>query len=193
MAIYLYTANDFIFQKINEALTKLDEPNNIWAPCVHALYQGLYLAPYYQGEVYRPIPTRFSPTEYPIGGVLTWNSFSLASADWKTSSELINTNHDITTTASHADDNGRGIIFVIESNRLGRDISRYSKYPQNQEVMFPPGSKFIIHRYIIANQIALAQANIRDTTFKMTDIELDKAITGRTPIIIELKELTDRL
>jgi hypothetical protein len=39
----------------------------------------------------------------------------------------------------------------------------------------------------------LAQANIRDTTFKMTDIELDKAITGRTPIIIELKELTDRL
>lgn len=54
-------------------------------------------------------------------------------------------------------------------------------------MVFLPGSKFRVVRYLVANPICLAQANIRDTTFKMTDIELAKAESGRVSVIIEIE------
>lgn len=182
MSIYLYTANQLIFQKANETLCAWSD-DSLWAPYVHALYQGIHLAPRFTGEVYRPIVTAFTPDEYPIGSQLTWNGFSLTTADWKTCADFINRQ----LSRSKSDSGPGGIVFVIQSNEQGRDISRLSKYPQNREVVFSPGTRFTILRYLIANKIALAQANIRDTTFKMTDLELAKSISGRTPVIIELK------
>ena len=185
MAVYLYTANQLIFNKANESLSNWSE-DSVWAPYVHALYQGIHLAPQFAGiEVYRPILTPFTPEEYPIGGTLAWSNFSVTSADWKTSSDFINQQM----SRPKSDSGPGGIVFIIQSNGVGRDISRLSKYPQNQEVVFPPGTKFTIQRYLIANQIALAQANIRDTTFRMTDLELAKSVAGRTPVIIELKAI----
>jgi hypothetical protein len=157
--------------------------DGVWVPYVHALYQGIHLAPRFTGEVYRPVAAPFTPEEYPLGAELAWNGFSVTTADWKTSADFINRQ----LSRPKSDSGPGGIVFVIQSNGLGRDISRLSKYPQNQEVVFPPGTRFTIQRYLIANQIALAQANIRDTTFKMTELELAKSVSGRTPVIIELK------
>ena len=56
-------------------------------------------------------------------------------------------------------------------------------------MVFLPGAKFRVVRYLVANPICLAQANIRDTTIKMTDIELAKAESGRVPVIIELEAI----
>ena len=84
----------------------------------------------------------------------------------------------------------KGIIFIIRS-LSGRLISAYSKYPIDEEVVFLPGSIFQITNHYIADQICLAQANIRNTTFKLdpNDSKLDKIIRGQNAIIIELLEI----
>jgi hypothetical protein len=54
--------------------------------------------------------------------------------------------------------------------------------------MFLPGSKFKITNYYQANQITLAQANIRNVTFKIREKDIQNAIEGKA-IIVELQEI----
>ena len=190
MAIYLYTANPVIYKKVNELMVAWDD-NNVWAPFVHALYQGSYRLlpitsqPQTQAnnrEVYRWVDAQFSSADFPIGSTLVWPGFTICSAGFQSAANCLS--------------RSSGICFIIQdshqpstSTSYGRDISQFSKYPQNQEVVFLHGSQFRVVRYLVANPICLAQANIRDTTFKMTDIELAKAESGRVPVVIELEAI----
>ena len=185
MAIYLYTANPVIYKKVNELMVAWDD-NNVWAPFVHALYQGchrLTKSSEKQCEVYRWVDAQFSSADFPIGSTLVWPGFTICSAGFQSAANCLS--------------RSSGICFIIQettqpstaNNTKGRDISQFSKYPQNQEVVFLPGAKFRVVRYLVANPICLAQANIRDTTFKMTNIELAKAESGRVPVVIELEAI----
>lgn len=71
-------------------------------------------------------------------------------------------------------DKKSGIIFII-SSKTGRNISKYSKHQMDREVMFLPGTKFKITNHYVSSIIALGQANIRESTFKIKDSDIQKA------------------
>lgn len=173
MALYLYTAHYDIFKHVNMVLKDLNE-TNFWFPFVNTLYRALELLPPFEGEVYRAVNTKFSLDKYEIGKVLTWNNFSICSSDWKNSADKIQEKS--------------GIVFIIKS-KSGKQISRYSKYPVYSEVTFLPATNFVIKNYYIPNIICLGQANIRNTTFRIKEKDIEKAILGESSIIIELEEL----
>ena len=171
MALYLYTGNYTIFKQVNSALKHDDSP---WTPIVNCLYSAINKLPPYVNEVYRSINKKFTMDSFAIGKVLSWNSFSLGSSEWKTSADLIAKK--------------TGVIFIIHS-KSGRLINKYSKHPADNEVMFLPGTKFVITNHYRADPICLGQANIRQTTFKMKEHDYNRPLNGDASIIIELDEL----
>jgi len=172
MALYLYTGNLTLYRQVNMTLSNWSN-NNTWHPFIACLYQAITLLPEYRGEVYRAIDCKFTMDDYAIGHKIRWDTFSMCSLEWKNSSELIALK--------------RGIVFIIKS-LTGRVISKYSKYPVDSEVIFLPGTEFIITDHYIGNVIALGQANIRKNTYKVEQKDYDKALNSEMCIIVELEE-----
>jgi ankyrin repeat protein len=173
MALYLYTAHYDIFKQVNMVLRDLNQ-TNFWFPFVNILYKAIELIEPYQGEVYRAVESKFDLTKYAIGETLTWNHFSISSYEWKNSADMISKKS--------------GIIFIIKS-KTGRKISRYSKYPVDCEVAFLPNTTFAIRNYYVPNVICLAQENIRNSTFRIKESDIKKALAGDASIVIELEEV----
>jgi hypothetical protein len=173
LALYLYSSNYNVFSGINIGLINWAE-SNMWTNMIYCLYQAAKLLPAYQGEVYRGVKCDFDPSVLTIGNVLQWNTFSICSTEWKYASELINAKS--------------GIIFIIKSH-TGRDISYYSKHPVDNEVLFLPGTSFIVTNHYIASVICLGQANIRTSTFQAKEKDLVKAANKEACICVELEEL----
>jgi hypothetical protein len=181
LALYLYTGNYTIFKQVNMTLkdwsnTSTDPSSSVWYPFINCLYQSINIINPYIGEVYRAVDTKFTLDTYEIGKIIQWNSFSLCSAEWKDASDLIGKK--------------TGVVFIIHS-LTGRVISKYSKYPVDNEAIFLPLSKFKVINYFRADTICLAQANIRESTFKMTDSYKTRVLEGNECIIVELLELDD--
>lgn len=178
LALYLYTANLDLFKNVNINLLNITL-SSPWYGFICCLYQGLKLLPDYNGECFRAIDLPFDSIKFELNSIIQWNTFAIGNVDWKNSSELIGLK--------------RGMVFIIKS-KTGKDISSYSKYPQENEIVFVPGTKFIVSNYYVPDIICLAQENIRNTTFKYNSVEkirgfYDKAIEGKSSIIIELVEL----
>jgi ankyrin repeat protein/Mg-chelatase subunit ChlD len=172
MALYLYTCNKTIFENVNIALNKW-KSDNVWNVFISCLYQSISLLPAYTGEVYRAVNVGFNIEDYAVGNKINWNTFAIGSYEWKNSTELINQK--------------KGIIFLIKS-LTARNISKYTKYPVDSEVIFLPGTQFVITNHYIASVIALGQANIRNSTYKAKEKDLVKAANGETCIIVEMEE-----
>jgi ankyrin repeat protein/uncharacterized protein YegL len=174
LALYLYSTNKTIFEQVNLILVKWNNASSsLWHPFVLTIYQALQSLPVYEGEVYRVVDYKFDPKIYSIGIEVIWSTLSSCSKEFSQCLDAIKQN--------------KGIIFIILS-KTGRDINRYSKTPADQDVMFLPGSKFKITNYYQANQITLAQANIRNVTFKIREKDIQNAIEGKA-IIVELQEI----
>lgn len=178
LAIYLYTANFDLFKNVNQNLKSISI-SSPWYGFIGSLYQGLKLLSNYTGECFRAVNKPFDPQVYSIGYVIEWEGFSIANIDWKNSSELIKLKC--------------GMIFIIKS-KTGKNISFCSKYPQEKEIVFLPGTKFEVTNYFVPDIICLAQENIRTSTFKYNSADkvrgfYDKALEGKSSIIIELKEI----
>lgn len=173
LSLYLYTGNEHIFRQINQTLMNWDS-HSIWLPFINTLYQSMTLIDAYEGEVYRAVDTPFTMEDYAIGNKLSWNSFSICSSEWKSCSDLINQK--------------RGIVFIIRS-KTGRDIHKYSKDSINHEILFMPEVNFIVVNHFNANITALAQSNIRNTTFKIKEKDYERACAGESCIIVELEEI----
>ena len=77
---------------------------------------------------------------------------------------------------------------IVIKGKTGREISKYSKTPADQDVIFLPESKFKVTNYYQADQIALAQENIRNITFKIREKDIQRATEGHC-IIVELQEI----
>ena len=173
LALYLYTGNDHVFKKVNETLMNWQKAT-VWQPFINCLYQALTLLEPFEHEVYRGVDTKFNMQDYGIGNKLSWNSFSTASSEWKTCSDLINQK--------------RGIIFVIKS-KTGRNISKYAQDQVNCPVCFLPATEFLVTNHFSPSLTALAQSNIRTTTFKIKEKDYERACNGEQCIIIELEEV----
>jgi ankyrin repeat protein/uncharacterized protein YegL len=173
MALYLYTAHYDIFKQVNMVLKDLNE-TNFWFPFVNTLYRAIEMLEPFKGEVYRSVNSKFDVAKYAIGNTVRWNYFSIGSYDWKNSADKIKEK--------------TGIIFIIKS-KTGRKISKYSKYPVDCEVAFLPATTFVITNYYIPNVICLGQENIRNSTFRIKEKDIEKAMSGEASIIIELEEL----
>ena len=178
LAIYLYTANLDLFKNVNQNLSSISI-SSPWYGFIGCLYQGLKLLPDYTGECFRAVDKLFDPTIYSLDSEIEWSGFSVSNVDWKNSSELIKLK--------------RGMIFIIKS-KTGKNISLCSKYPQEKEIVFLPGTRFRVSNYYVPDIICLAQENIRNTTFKYNSVDkvrgfYDKAIEGKSSIIIELREI----
>ena len=177
MALYLYTSNFTIFQSVNRTL--IDWKNNqVFHGFIQCLYQAIKtLEPCDATEVYRGVNTCFDIEMYKIGTIMQWNTFSICSREYSTTTELITQN--------------KGIIFVIKS-KVAKDVSKFSKNKQNCEVVFLPGTRFIITNHYIASNICLSQRNIRNTTFginnKNKDAYYTKVMKNEASIIIELED-----
>lgn len=176
MALYLYTGNATVCNQVNITLGNYNE-KSLWSPFIICLYQALDKLPSLpiNTEVYRGVDYKFDPEIYTIGTKITWNSFSIASTDWRSSSELIKEK--------------KGIIFIIKS-KTGKSVARYSRNPVDSEVIFLPGTMFIITAIYRPDIIALGQANIRGTTFTAREIDLRKAAENSSSIILEIEECT---
>jgi ankyrin repeat protein len=168
-ALYLFTMDDSICQQVNSKLGTLDN-NDIMTTYIYCLYQSLYNLPIYPKECYRKINEIFYQ---PIGTVIEWNSFGIATGKW---GNLITDN--------------KSTIFIIKG-KTGRDISEYSRYGQNNEIVFLPGCKFVVTDYYVNNITVFGQENIRKTSFKATEINIQKAIEGKAGIIVELEEMIE--
>lgn len=172
IALYLYTGNSTINNQVCATLQSFDE-KNIWIPFIVCLYKAVNSAPVYNFEVYRAVKTVFDPEQYKIGCNVQWNCFSTCTKDWKL------------TTYQIAEKSG--IIFIVKS-KSARDISRYAHNPANGEVVFLPGSSFTVTAIYKADQITLAQANIRAQTFTAKETDIFKASQSKSTIIVELTE-----
>ncbi|AYV77769.1 MAG: ankyrin repeat protein [Edafosvirus sp.] len=175
MALYLYTGNMAIFNQVNAVLSDWQK-HAVWHPYVYNLYQAVMILPAYVGEVYRMVNIPFDQKQYVVGNQIMWNTFSICSGDWNNAKELIAQK--------------KGIIFIIKS-LTGRNISKYSKYKVDNEAIFLPGTKFIINRILKPDIIAINQENIRDSTFKATEKDLERAHNKQASIIIEIHEVAD--
>lgn len=173
LALYLYSSNQIIFENVNLGISNYKE-NNIWNPFICCLYQAIDLLPPYCGEVYRGVNILFNLEDFAIGKTLKWDTFAICSREFAGPSELINMK--------------TGIIFIIHS-KTGKDISSYSKNPVDAEIIFSPGTEFLIQNYYVGSTICLAQANIRKSTYSVKDTDLMKAMKGECCIIVELVQV----
>lgn len=172
ISIYLYTGNEEIFKKVNEMLLNWNK-NDIWSPFIFTLYQSIKLIEDYQQEVYKSVDIKFIKNDYKIGNVLVWNFFSVCYSHWKNNLDMIN--------------NKCGIVFIIKSKN-GKNISKYSKYPIDSEIIFLPESKFKITNIYKPNIFVFGQKNIRESTYIANEKDIEKAENGKSSIIIELEE-----
>eukprot|EP00300_Choanocystis_sp_HF-7_P007606 c15396_g1_i1.p1 GENE.c15396_g1_i1~~c15396_g1_i1.p1 ORF type:complete len:1447 (+),score=256.12 c15396_g1_i1:58-4398(+) len=174
LALSLYMSSKSVFQSVNETLCAWTE-NNFWSPLVATVYRAAALLPTVNVPVYRYVPVSFDPECFRIGAVLSWGAFSICSKEYGSCVAGITEN--------------KGMVFIVHGHS-GRDISRFSKTEADQQVLFLPESRFVVTQFYQANVTALAQANIRHTTFRIRDKDIANAARGKC-IIVELTEVAD--
>ncbi|RYX85358.1 ankyrin repeat domain-containing protein, partial [bacterium] len=172
LALYLISTNDNIFRQVNLSLINWSR-TNIWNPFCVCLYQSLQHLPNHVGEIYRAVDTKFSINDYKIDSYIVWNTFSTCSNESKPVIDYLSQN--------------KGIVFIINSLTC-KNISSYSTRPGDCGMMFLPGTRFVIKAYYKPSMIAICQKNIRTSTFKIADKDIEKATKGVASIIVEIDE-----
>ena len=173
IALYLYTGYPEVFRKANAVLHSQPSPTSLWPPFVQCLYQGLELLPTWQGEAYRAVESAFSAEMYRVGEVVTWDAFSLCTQEWRK--------------VTHQLDRRSGIVFIIQS-RSAREVHPYSRYAADREIVFLPETKFVVENYYNPDILCLGQANIRGSTFAVSEKDIANATRGTACIVVELRE-----
>lgn len=173
IALYLYTSNTDVFRLVNDALHGTRLGATMWPPFVQCLHQALHILPPWGGEAYRAVGTTFDPDVYRKGATVTWDGFSVCTQEWRRVSPQF--------------DRRTGVVFIIRSNS-GREVHPYSRNAADREVIFLPGTTFVVEDYYKPNVLCLGQANIRGTTFAVTDKDLTNAARGVASIVIQICE-----
>ena len=178
LSLYLWTYSEEIYKTVYDILSNRIQSNQIYESYIYTFYSALKNLPPHEGEVYRALEysenINFSKENYPIGGIIKWNSFSSTSSDWKFIAPY--------TTEK------KGIIFIIHS-KSGRLIKHFSRNQNDNEVVFLPNKQFKINYYYRANLVCLGQENIRKTTYTFSDTDIEKAQNKKLSVVIELTEI----
>jgi len=138
----------------------------VYATC---FIKGFRLLPSYCGTCYRGIVA--DPTQYNIGNIFVWKSFTSAS---KVSDIALNFIYKDQITQTN-----KAILFTIES-KSGRSFRDFSCFPDEDEIVFRPFTSFKISN-IEQKEITLRHEKI-DVYF-MTIIEAYPDIRGRKVLV----------
>ena len=95
--------------------------------------RALLHLPLHHGRLYRGINVRFSEKEYSSGQTVCWPAFSSASSERSVAEEFVK--------------GDEGTLFFVQSAGA-RAISRFSKYPDEAEVLFRPNTTFEISQAV---------------------------------------------
>ena len=169
-AIHIFLSNKEINKLINE---NLNNQQHICFPLITTLYYGLDSLPNYNGEIYRYIYDDFDFDIYGIDKTITFNNFTICSMKWNCLSKFINEK--------------KGIIFVINTFNA-KNVTDYSNYNVDEDVIIMPNSKFKVINHCVADIIYLGQSNIRQSTFKY-DEESSKKINNKNCIIVDIQQI----
>ena len=135
--IYVYTyelpddgETDQIYGAMNRAM-RLHDAHAIafWRPLIWQVDCALQLLPKHTGKLYRGISVRFSEQDYREGQHVCWPALSSASAERAVAQAFVK--------------GDEGSLFFIQST-AGRAISKFSKFPDEAEVLFRPNTMFEI-------------------------------------------------
>ena len=167
ISLHLFSMDNAICLEVNKNLSKMKDIDPM-TTYTCSLYQSLSLLPAFHGECYRKVP---APFYYPIGTDIDWSSFGVCTTEHGTLSlEKTST------------------VFIVKS-KTGRKISNYSKYPQNGEVVFLPGTKFKVTNYFTNSPTVFGQANIRKCSYGAKDHDIQRVVDGKDSLIVELTEV----
>jgi hypothetical protein len=125
------------------------------------------------GEVFKGIPTPFDRAMYAKGTTICWSAWSSCTKRW---SDALNAA-------------GDGVVFLIKTHS-GRELSVLGAATLD-EVLLPPTARFVVTDWYIGDVIALGQANIRTSAFRVTEASLARATKAGQCVIVELTEAPD--
>mmetsp|Transcript_143485 Transcript_143485/g.250451 ORF Transcript_143485/g.250451 Transcript_143485/m.250451 type:complete len:1549 (-) Transcript_143485:370-5016(-) len=166
-AIYIFTYESPIYRMLNQLLMKNEALDLApWTDFLYHLIEGLKkLAPVKQ-QVFRGITYALDPAKweemYSVGSTVTWYNFSSASAEKGVVEGFL------------GDNNYDATLFII-NHFSGRKIASFSFYPDEEEVLFLPGSRFKVK-----NVIGEDTARILNLSSKVVELE-EVSSRGRTP------------
>lgn len=138
MLILAYVGGRF-HEELNEAIRRGVEttPDSIeYIKIGKWIDQALCIAPFYQGNVYRGIKSKFN---YVVNEVVTFKSFTSTSKN-KESAENFGTQ-----------------TFYVITSKKGRDISKISFWGHEEEVLFPKDTQFKILKVTRDNVIYMEE------------------------------------
>ena len=133
--VYVYTyelsgEGEQIYGAMNRAMRAHDAAGiAFWRPLIWQLDRALLALPPYRGKLYRGISLKFNEESYKRAEAVCWPAFSSASATRAVAEEFVK-----------GDD---GTLFFLQSVGA-RAISRFSKFPLEDEVLFRPNTVFEI-------------------------------------------------
>ena len=141
--IYVYTyeldyppdggTGEQVYGAMNRAMRLSDEQAiDFWRPLIWQVDRSLQMLPPYTGKLYRGINVRFDEHSYCKGQEVCWPAFSSASATQAVAEEFVK--------------GDEGSLFFLHS-ASARAISRFSKFPNEGEVLFRPNTIFEITLY----------------------------------------------
>lgn len=155
-AIYIYTHEPdshtvSIYHKLNATLTSIDRKTTLspMKSYIHYLFSGLKKIPPWKitGDLYRGVALDLVndfPLKYKENKVITW--YACTSTSTRISAAL-----------TFLKDKKVGTLFLIRNCYSGRDIGNISSQPHENEVLFPPGSRFLIISINLLDNIKLIQ------------------------------------
>ncbi|MCL2872420.1 MAG: phage minor head protein [Betaproteobacteria bacterium] len=143
----------------------------LW-PVAVAVMSFLEKAPVYDGEVYRTVSmSKFTNKEelerflawHHVGEVVQYNGFTAASRDENIGQRF------------------PGKITITIVSRTGRQIGEYSTKPEQMEVLFGIGTKFLVEsRIIINNTLILRLSELADQSVSVPPSHVFRVFPGNT-------------
>lgn len=170
LALYMYTTNTIISDLVNDALITMD--TKYMLPYIQIFNDALLKLPNFEGTVFRGVTAKFDRILYAKGKEIQWPIYNTGSLQWKIAGEFAKS----------------GTMFLIKT-KTAKIIRQYSQHPQNSEVILMPNTKYRVTNYYKYDVVCLGQENIREKTFGIKDVDLEKYINSSDSVIIELTEL----
>ena len=137
-AIMLYTQQTCLFGRLNKAMREHLHPEKLepFLPYLKLLLTGLNKLPLVRKQTYRAV-TLDLHEQYNLlkDKVFTWWAFSSTT-----------TNLDLLNSTSFNDMGGSHTLFIIDA--IGVDISAFSAFPDEEEVLLLPGTSLVVKRGI---------------------------------------------
>eukprot|EP00667_Euglena_gracilis_P009641 EG_transcript_9807 len=167
-AVYAYTQDDPVvdlYSKCNEACRTsgnwAEERLTLYRDYLYHLEQAVSVLPPFMGKVYRGIPVVMESHSYKVGRKITWQSFtSTTRSPYVASRFLCQTDNEL-----------RGSLFVLHVN-TGKDISGFSEFSTEQEVLMAPNSQWRVVSFCADSTEKKKELHMFANVFDMTELHV---------------------